>query len=498
MAISCDESRPAFAPQENIDRIQEVIETKLARIENTNWDEFRKIFAPMTACVHTFLVPGNHDYLVFGSELAGMTPGEFSDFFGWEGAFGSYMLALTRGNVVAALIVGDLAGGPPDWQDVSTCGDMGLERSEGERYDAHRLLRCGDDNAFRALLGSFWHEASLTGLRLLGGDPGVRADIRADPFSTWLIKLEGGRFLRFGFLNTGPSWNPIINVSPWCRGFRKKDKAAERALQEFESWRKAESSKDDMFALFMHAPILNRPFPTAGIEKRALIAPVLGILPLDGASSEATRIWLPASTAQGMDLTQDPMFGAPFHSHWGLVSTLCPEDVVVLVSGDDELPPPLPTYEKLRVRLCKSPGLVFAGHTHWRHVYELKARVTAPFEFSRWVEFVQGTDLLNTLHEAHDPQWWHPPSNYSAFSEEPGQEVEHAGRSLLVTTGCVGPRPPGELTMGGGGRLEYGDEAEPGYTNPRTRQGYYVTTVDTASGRVSSVDWNSLWYLDEE
>jgi hypothetical protein len=52
--------------------------------------------------------------------------------------------------------------------------------------------------------------------------------------------------------------------------------------------------------------------------------------------------------------------------------------------------------------------------------------------------------------------------------------------------------------MGGGGRLEYGDEAEPGYTNPRTRQGYYVTTVDTASGRVSSVDWNSLWYLDEE
>ena len=102
------------------------------------------------------------------------------------------------------------------------------------------------------------------------------------------------------------------------------------------------------------------------------------------------------------------------------------------------------------------------------------------FRTRAWVYFDQGNELLRQLAQSGEADvWWE-------------------GRSLLVTTGCIGPRPPGECKFGPFGtieRMDYGDESM-GFTPPEERQGYHIVTVDSNLGVVSKIDWIRMWYRD--
>jgi hypothetical protein len=481
-AISLPDSRPAFEPEANIQRIEEVL-SKLADLTNTNWDLFRTIFRPMLSCVHTFLVPGNHDYLIFGSELAGMEREEFDSFFGEEGAFGVYLTAQSPWKRFGAFISG---AQPPGWVDLSTFNDMRLTGNQAREYDKGRSLKCGDNNEFRALLGPFWSYQTLSGLYQLGDDPDLRgADVRTSIISDFPIKLNG-KYLRFAFLNSGPVWNQICNPSPWLCGFSNPKKETNVAISEVEKWRNNDAFKDDMLVLFMHAPPLSRRFPSPGIKEYCFNFVLDDIEDISedekwpNSEYELTNIWRKPGAAQETELANDPMFGAPFHNHERLIRALSPQEARAITSeGHDLILPP----EKKR----EGPVLILAGHTHWRHTYALKKFVddqtdNPRFRSRGWLSFDQGNELLIQLNDSHDPGWW---------------KQDGAGRSLIVTTGCVGPYPPGEFKIGGGGRLEYGDESEEGYTNPRDKQGFYIVTVKRSWGRVSKIEWNTLWYLDD-
>lgn len=477
--ILLPDSRPAFEPDENIQRIEEVL-SKLSDLRNTNWEVFREIFRPMLSCVHTFLVPGNHDYLVFGSELAGMEPEEFDAFFGNEGAFGMYLAANTRDKIFATL----LGVQPPGWVDMSTFSDMRITKNQAQEYDAGRLLKCGnpETNDFRALLGPFGSHKALFGLNRLQDDPDLRgADVRTAPISDFLIKCEG-KDLRLAFLNSGPVWNQICNPSPWLCGFPNSKKGSNEAINELKKWRNNEAFQDDMLVLFMHAPPLSRRFPSAGINEYCywfVLDDIEGISEDEkwpNSKYELTNIWRKPIAAQKTELANDPMFGAPFHNHEQLIRTLCPQEDITYSEFTS-------TQEKIR----KTPVLTFAGHTHWRHTYALKRFIDDQTDRRRfrsrgWLDFDQGNKLLTLLNDSHDPAWW---------------KLDGTGRSLIVTTGCIGPCPVGEFKIGGDGRLEYGDESDAGYTNPRDRQGFYTVTVKKSWGRVSNIVWNRMWYLDD-
>jgi len=83
-----------------------------------------------------------------------------------------------------------------------------------------------------------------------------------------IINIFVKEFKNFAFFNSGPSWNMLVNPSPWLRGFpdpvSRKGDEINKSIIQIEKWRK---KKDDMLVIFMHSPPLNRIFPHTGPYK---------------------------------------------------------------------------------------------------------------------------------------------------------------------------------------------------------------------------------------
>jgi hypothetical protein len=473
---------------EYIDRLKEV-RKKLKQFENTNWDTFDRIFSIALGCVPTVLVPGNHDYFVFGSELHGMEKDKFDQFVEGvqdlasdEDVLIGWMSSRDRAGVIALLRQWGIVDPAPEWQDLGTFHSMGITYAQAENYDKTRRLQC----YYRAFLGPFWDEAALNGLETFAKKTGNWTGSGTCTIKN--LPSKGGN-IRFVWLDNGPQWNSIVNPSPWVRGFPDVEKEENTSITQLRSWR---TYPNDMLIVFMHAPPVSQRYsqflgtPKDICFKMKSGTPLL-IGPTDkhpNTEFEFSNIWnVHAIQNSSWSIPNDPAWGAPFHGHEKLLRVLSPEDLEKI------------TFEKCLVTR-KQPVLTFSGHTHWRHTYSIQKTFTTtnpepPFHERGSIDFL--TDNFPHLMSGENGLLYD--SNGQPTSE--GAKVNWwKGRSLVMTTGCIGPIPPGEFKIKTDGKLERLAHDEAGYTQPEEQQGYYIVKVDRELGIVTNIKWEPLYYAN--
>jgi hypothetical protein len=489
----------------NRERARLVLE-QLTHIENTTWQDFDNIFRDTAACVRTFMIPGNHDYQVFGSELLGLSQAKFNElvaaieddihqnsegtiralritalvaaavFGGPQGVFAA--LAASSDSAAWTLLKAIFGDEPPEWSDSANYGNTGLTSSQAECYDGARALTSN----YRAVIGGFWAEAAATCMGQLTGD------IRRG-HSSHEIPL-GDRVIRLGLFDTGPNWNILGNRSPWLRGFPVDQKAhatplPSQALQQLARWRDDLEFERDTLLLFMHAPPVDfLPRYDGSADPFAYGSLCFRLWPYFD-----TNKWLddgcnPSLTWVGTAVPGilDSIYGAPLHGHRQLLRLLAPELIEGYHKHYEGDEPSLELERTDRER----PVLVFAGHTHMRNTFSLDSVTDSTNAGSialGCAHLRYGNGLLDELRYASDSsvpasnaakEWWRR-------------------RSLIVTSGCVGPIPLAPVRQVGS-RLEEIKAGDAGFTPPSDRQGYYIVTLQ--DGVVTRLDWHSLWYQD--
>jgi hypothetical protein len=473
----------------NVERAANVLEM-LGQGSTTNWQQFSAIFSPLMDCVRTFLVPGNHDYEVFGYEFMGISEDKFNEFIDAvaddtvESRHKTILdlLAAIIGSRSAAIdFLIALGGGLPDYQDVSQYKTTGLTQAQAKQYDdTKRALKSN----FRALLSAFWAEQAVGGIHF-----GHNGDARADNSCHEIPSTSG--IVRLGFLNSGPIYNHLVNTSPWLRGFPNKEKQTHQAIQNLQQWRDNDAFKDDTLIICMHAPPLTRIFPNTGVTYAAACFTMTPWSPdhepanADDQSvwddykgeCEFSNIWQARNFQDPdpdppLDPVKDPVYAAPLHNHRALLMALSPKVYVGCHShtGDHSW------WEEVEEKIRQRPVLTLAGHTHWKHTYSIDRMTKGTPDYQGYrgcIHFHYGNELINELHEYADNNsadtWW-------------------KNRSLIVTTGCVGPIPSPDF------KDQYTpvEPGDPGYTPPFESQGYYIVTIE--DGVVTRINWNNLWY----
>jgi len=347
---------------------------------------------------------------------------------------------------------------------------MGITEDQAEKYDQTRSLL----SYYRTLLGSFWDPLALVGINRI-----------ADPSYTGSgsIRLRSATgWLRFAWFDSGPQWNQLVCPSPWLRGFPDQDKRVNESLLQLEEWR---NYQDDMLVVFMHSPPLSRRYPHVGPPKEYCFKmtkfPIENLLENQKwpkAPCHLTNIWkVKALQDHYINLTHDPYFGAPFHGHRKLLMALSPKVYRGCHAHTEEEADLL--YENLETLAERDqPVMTFAGHTHWRHAYSIQKTIELQcYEDDQGcTHFLAGDDLIREMNERQNIRdWW-------------------KSRSLLVTTGCIGPKPPGEYTLEPNGSMRRLEQGEEGYTQPDQQQGYFIATADLDLGVVTNLEWQKMHY----
>jgi len=465
---------------DNLARARAVLETLAdqAQLSWTNWQLFREIFQQLIRCgVPTFLIPGNHDYLVFGYDLAGWDEETFDAFIhaviGYSEAEKLTLLILAE--TLAFLTMGYFpVEFPPDYDPLAQHKSTGLTEAQAEAYDTDTTVRKLRSN-YRTLLGSFYDGSALAGMAGVGATP-VAHYFPADSF---LVKQET-KSTRLGFLNTGPVWDYLANASPWLVGFPEGEKKPNPALEQLGRWRDVHT--EDGLILFMHAPPLST-FNAA--QQGSEYWEEYNIL-LRGLYAGASDTPEEAATYTHMGIYLDPITGKPsynmckqqhtfFHGWIRTLNLLAPllqyADPLYHKHPESSL---YPAPETIKER--SNPVLVFAGHTHWRHTYSL-LRLVHPvdppdLDSARCVHYLCGNQLVKELNQTS--------SGSTDETRRANAAAWWTSRCLVANTGCVGPIPPAEAA-------EEGAQQQ-----AAASQGYYVVTIE--DGVVTTISWNSLYY----
>lgn len=236
-------------------------------------------------------------------------------------------------------------------------------------------------------------------------------------------------------------------------------------------WR---SNEEDMLILFMHSPPLNRALQTSEITECSFECVDTSTENYTIAeSSEHTNIWKPPNeidSAHG-----DASYAMPKRNQKKLIKSLSPKVFEYFDGSPDVL---LPKVTR------RGPVLTFAGHTHWKHTYSLnEVLINHDYKERGFIKFLQGNLLLNQLYNP-----------ISGVYENPNEFWEN--RSLIVTSGCVGPIPCDEMKLVDES-FERLTNHDAGWTNPSTRQGFYIVEIEldpvkVDHPRVSRIEWKNM------
>jgi hypothetical protein len=463
-----EQARMIARSSENLHKIMKVLE-KLGNPEFSNWQMFNDIFKDMTVCVPTYMVPGNHDRIVFGYDLLGMNEAKFNQFVDailspTEEFFLAWGWAFALGTLGLSTVIIPSEEGPPEFEPTHHFAHIGLTESQAADFDTGRNIQSN----YRTLLAAFHAREALGGIGIV--DNATFTNTLAD--SSLLLKHTKGN-IRLAFFDSGPAWNLVNNTTPWCRGFPEPRKGVHPQIDRLKKWRDDDAHKDETLILFMHSG----PFSVFGTSHAGPVGTDYLIFSAPHPENDTDE-----EHRHFVYMNDNLFYGTFYHSLREMLWILAPR----LKMGDGTTGHShTPDYDfQPETRLERErPVLVFAGHTHWRHTYSLlhnvyrdwNDQITVPILYHigslRCVHYEFGNSILETLNSLGSLEaariWW-----------------RH--RSLVVNTGCVGPIPG----------LDYDENIGTGgwpVSRPEDSQGYYVMTIE--EGVVTRIEWKSLFYL---
>jgi hypothetical protein len=429
----------------------------------SNWGQANKILQPMVDCVPTFLVPGNHDRIVCGYDLAGTSCAKYRAFFDAIAvsiandapALTSYKLALARAyswldrDAAVQKVKDEVEEEAPACERGEHFAHLGLSAAQARSYDDNvRKLKSN----FRTFLGLFHEESALSQINDIPQQPSTGgSSLRGGlGYGSRLVPFSGEQksgAVRFAFFDDGPNWNLLENPTPWVQGFPAEVGKEPAAISQFRRWREHSDHDKETLIGFLHAPLFSLYGPHNGRH------------------------------APGASKLSDAKRPLIFKHGWM-------EFMKLSMPWVQSLSGITPT-EKKRDR----PLLLMSGHSHWKHTYSLFG-----YDAAEQYYYEYGNGLLSSptdrtgLHEIAEDHgflgaydWWHHPQ---------GRRAEGTARTLVLHSGCVGPIPGPDYDEDSRGKVTTGTW----YVPPEQAQGYYILTID--QGVVTKIEWKSLWYKD--